>query len=250
MYEIMILSEGAVPVSVPLVDLKVDLKAVLEGITPKTRMIFLNNPHNPAGTIIEQEAFENFFSQVPEDIVVVIDEAYIEFARSRTCLDSLGFIRRKSRKPGNAAVVALRTFSKAYGLAGLRIGYGIMPAAVSDFLNRIRQPFNTNTLAQTGALAALEDQAFLEESIALVHQELVFLQSEVEKLGLRFFPTETNYFLIEVEKNADAVFREMMLEGVIIRSMKSYGYPSYIRINVGNHQENVKCVRALGKVAA
>lgn len=239
MYEIMVRSAGAIPVSVPLTTLAIDLDGMQERITSKTRMVFLCNPNNPTGSIVSKKDFENFLKKIPPEVVVVVDEAYIEFVRDQNCARSIEYL--DNARP----LVTLRTFSKVYGLAGLRIGYGIMPEEIAELLNRVRQPFNANSLAQVGAIAALEDKAFLEKVITLVHEGLDFLYDALDRLGINYFPTQTNFFLIDVAKDADEVFESMLRQGVIVRSMTSYGYPCYIRINVGLHKENVRFIKAL-----
>jgi histidinol-phosphate aminotransferase len=181
-------------------------------------------------------------ASLPSGVVAVVDEAYIEFVQDRNCLYSIGELSE------SRPVITLRTFSKAYGLAGLRIGYGVMPAAMADLLNRVRQPFNTNSLAQVGAAAALDDTAFLEKTVKLVHQELDYLYGALDQMAVSYFPTQTNFFLIDVRKDANQIFEGMLRQGVIVRSMSSYGYPHFIRINVGLHEENVRFIRALKAV--
>ncbi len=244
MYEIMARGAGAVPVFVPLTSLAIDLDRILERITPKTRIIFLCNPNNPTGTIITKNDFDAFIKEVPEDVIVVMDEAYIEFVRDQNCAVGCEYMDNKT------PVVVLRTFSKVYGLAGLRIGYGIMPAAVADILNRIRLPFNANSLAQVGACAALGDKAFIEKVVSLIHEGLDFLYDALDRRGIQYFPTQTNFFLINVLKDADDIYENMLGQGVIVRSMKTYGYPNYIRVNVGLHEENIRFLQALEKSMA
>ncbi|MBW1776976.1 MAG: histidinol-phosphate transaminase [Deltaproteobacteria bacterium] len=239
MYEITVRSVNAVPVDVPLKDLNVDLEAMRDRIDADTRMVFLNNPHNPTGSFIPKREFERFLARIPSGVIVVVDEAYIEYVRDPDCLDSLNCAGEES------PVVTLRTFSKAYGLAGLRIGYGVMPSEMAAILNRIRAPFNTNSLAQVAAIAALKDPGFVEKTVTLVHRELDFLFRAIGDLGLTVFPTQANYFLIDVRQSADALFQRLLAEGVIVRSMTAYGYPEYIRVSVGLHEENVRLVEAL-----
>ena len=241
MYEIMIRSAGVTPVFVPLKSLSIDLEGIKERITPRTRMVFLCNPNNPTGTIVLKKDFENFLKKIPPEVIVVVDEAYIEFVRDQNCAKSIEYLNN------DRPLVTLRTFSKVYGLAGLRIGYGVMPDEIANLLNRIRLPFNTNSLAQAGACAALEDDVFLAEVITLIHQGLDFLYDSLDRLGVKYFPTQTNFFLIDVRKDADKIYESMLRQGVIVRSMRSYGYPNYIRINVGLHEENVKFIKAFEK---
>ncbi len=244
MYDIMIRGAGAVPIPVPLTHLAIDLDRIQERITPKTRIIFLCNPNNPTGTIITKNDFDSFIKEIPDEIIVVVDEAYIEFVRDRDCAVSLDYM--DDRTP----LITLRTFSKVYGLAGLRIGYGVMPSAIADILNRIRLPFNANSLAQIGACAALEDKDFIEKVISQIHEGLDFLYDALDRLGIQYFPTQTNFFLIDVRKDADDIYENMLRQGVIVRSMKSYGYTDCIRVNVGLHEENVRFLQALEKCMA
>jgi len=242
MYEIMILSAGAIPVVVPLKQLSIDLQAINKSITSRTRMVFLCNPNNPTGTVVFKEDFENFLKKIPPDVIVVVDEAYIEFVRDQACAKSIEYL------DNDRPLVTLRTFSKVYGLAGLRIGYGVMPDEIANLLNRIRLPFNTNSLAQAAAGAALEDTVFFEKVITLIHQGLDFLYDSLDRLGVKYFPTQTNFILIDVCKDADAIYEKMLRQGVIVRSMRSYGYPHYIRINAGLHEENVRFIKALENI--
>lgn len=242
MYEIMVQASGAKPVKVPLEGLKVDLEGLASHVTPATRMVLVNNPNNPTGTVISKTAFEQFLKTIPTDVLVVMDEAYIEFVRDPDCARGLDYLH------GDHDVVTLRTFSKAYGLAGLRIGYGVMQQPVADIMNRVRQPFNVNSLAQIGALAALSDMAFFEETIRLVHQELDRLYAEMDRVGLVYFPSQTNFFLIDVGTDARVVFEKMLRKGVIVRAMSAYGYPTYIRVTVGLPKENRRLVKALVEV--
>ncbi len=242
MYEIMVRSSGAIPISVPLKELFIDLDGMMEQITSRTRMIFLCNPNNPTGQVISKKDFKNFIKEIPSEIVVVVDEAYMEFVRDQNCARSIEYLDNK--RP----LVILRTFSKAYGLAGIRIGYGAMMEEIAGLINRVRQPFNANSLAQDGAIAALEDTVFLEKVIALVHDGIDFLYDSLDRMRVKYIPTQTNFFLIDVEKDADDVFESMLRQGVIVRSMTSYGYPRYIRINTGLHEENVRFIRALENV--
>jgi len=242
MYEIMVQAGGGEPIKVGLKELVLDLEGMASKISSRTRMVFVNNPNNPTGTIVSKDDFEAFLQQVPPDVIVVVDEAYIEFVRDRACPFGLSYLE------GDKIVVTLRTFSKTYGLAGLRIGYGVMKQEMADLVNRVRQPFNTNLLGQVAALAALDDDAFLEETLSTVHQGLDFLYQEVEKLGLPYFPTETNFFLIDVKQDAKGVFERLLRHGVIVRSMAAYGYPEYVRVNAGLPQENQRFIDALKQV--
>ena len=242
MYAISASAAGAVVDAVPLKDLTMDLDAMAERVTADTRLVFVCNPNNPTGTVVTQTAFDRFMDRLPADVVVVVDEAYIEFVSNPDCL--------KTGQPSdvNRPLVTLRTFSKVYGLAGLRVGYGIMPASLAELLNRVRPPFNVNSMAQAAAAAALDDQAFLQQTIGLVHRGLGELYEALDGMGLTYFKTEANFFLIDVGQPADVVFENMLRQGVIVRSMRAYGFPTYIRINVGLESENRRFLRALETV--
>ena len=241
-YDIMVRCAGATCVNVPLNSLSIDLEEIKKRVTSKTKMVFLCNPNNPTGTIILKEEFERFLESIPPEIIVVVDEAYIEFVREQNCACGIEYIN--STRP----LVVLRTFSKAYGLAGLRIGYGVMSEEISGIINRIRLPFNTNSLAQVGAVAALDDEKFFKKTQKLIHEGLDFMYSALDRLGIKYFPTQANFFLIDVERDADEVFEKMLTYGVIIRSMTSYGYPHYIRVNTGLREENAGFIKALDEV--
>lgn len=242
MYEISVHCAGATPVYVPLRNLDADLDAMAERVTARTRMIFLCNPNNPTGTMIGRSDFERFLERIPPEVPVVVDEAYIEFARDPDGLRSTDF------PAGEHTVITLRTFSKAYGLAGLRVGYGVMPEPVAEVLQRIRPPFNVNVLAQVGAAAALDDVEFLAETVRAVHAGIDFLRSELEASGFRTFPTEANFFLVALDRDAGTVFEALLREGVIVRSMASYGFPDHIRVSAGTPAENRRFLEAFRKV--
>jgi histidinol-phosphate aminotransferase len=242
MYTRVTQSAGAVPVQVPLKGMAIDLDAVRATVGPRTRMIFICNPNNPTGAMIAQPAFDAFVGSLPAGVVVVIDEAYAEFVRDKQWSGIDSWL------DADVPVVTLRTFSKAYGLAGLRVGYGVMAAEIAEILNRVRMPFNVNGLAQAAATAALDDTDFLDRTVDLVHRELDFLYSELQKRQVRYFPTQTNFFLIDVEQDAKQVFEQFLGQGVIVRPMTAYGYPRSIRINIGLHDENLRFIAALDAI--
>jgi histidinol-phosphate aminotransferase len=241
-YEIMVRCSGAIPVEVPLKGGHTDLDGMLARVGPKTRLIFLTNPHNPTGTLIPKQALDDFVAALAEDVVLLIDEAYIEFVRQPNCPRSIDYL------DSGKMVVGLRTFSKAYGLAGLRVGYGLMPLFLADLLNRVRQPFNVNSLAQAAAIAALDDENFLQDTVKLVADELDFIYAALDDRGIEYLKSQANFYLIKVGKNADEVFEDLLKQGVIVRSMTSYGYPDCIRISVGLHNENLRLLEALARV--
>ncbi len=241
-YRLMTQAVGGRPVRVPQKLFAHDLESMASAFTSRTRLVFLDNPNNPSGTVISRKDFEAFHRRVPEDVLIVLDEAYMEFADPESTMTGLAYLN------GEPPVVSLRTFSKAYGLAGLRIGYGVMPLEVADYLNRVRQPFNVNSLAQVAALAALDDDAFLWETQKVVRDGLTFLYKELAEMQIRTLPTQTNFFLMDVGFDARKVYEAMLRRGVIVRAMNAYGLDNYIRISVGRPEENRRFLDALKEV--
>jgi histidinol-phosphate aminotransferase len=242
MYQKLVQVHGGRNVVIPLKDMEHDLDAILAAVTDRTRLIFLDNPNNPCGTMIKQDAFDRFLEQLPEQVLVVLDEAYIDFVEPDKRIDVVSYVQ------ANKPVVVLRTFSKAYGLAGLRIGYGLMPAEVVGFLDRVRQPFNVNALAQVGAWAALADEEYYQRTIEFTVEGRKWLMEEVSKLGCKPLPSYTNFFLIDVGCNAKELYDRMLHKGVIVRPMQAYGFPNYIRITVGTPIENKRFINALADI--
>lgn len=242
MYQKMVQVQGGINMVVELTEtMNHDLVAILGAVTPRTRVIFLDNPNNPTGTIVDKDAFASFMEQLPEEVIVVLDEAYVDFVVPELRIDVLAYIR------AGRSVAALRTFSKAYGLAGLRVGYGIMGQEMADYLNRVRQPFNVNSLAQAGGVAALSDEEHYRMTLQKSLEGIAWLSKEVTSLGCRPMETHTNFFLIDVKGDGKKLYEHMLHQGVIIRPMQAYGYPNYIRITVGSADENQRFVKALGK---
>lgn len=244
MYQKFVQVRGGVNTVIPLRDMHHDLEAILAAITARTRLIFLDNPNNPCATLISREQFAGFLTRVPEEVVVVLDEAYVDFVAPELRIDVLSLIRKPE---GRAAVVSLRTFSKAFGLAGLRVGFGLMHPEIVSLMHRVRQPFNINLLGQIGAAAALNDHDHYEMTIRETTRGRAWLSAEVEKLGCRAYPSHTNFFLIDIRGDATRLYEAMLYQGVIVRSMKPYGFPEFIRITVGTAAENQRFVLALGK---
>jgi len=242
MYGLITQAVGGVFRPVPLKKMRVDLKAVARAINEQTRLIILNNPNNPTGTAFYREEWEEFLETVPAKVTVVLDEAYLDFADDPQVPSGLVYLAE------DLALVGLRTFSKAYGLAGLRVGYGYGPSQMIDCLNRLRMPFNVNRLAQAAARAALTDTDFLARTLDLVHTGKAELYQGLDRLGLEYLPTQANFILIQLPKPGREVFQAMLRLGVIIRAMDSYGFPEHIRVNVGLPQENQRFLEALSKV--
>jgi histidinol-phosphate aminotransferase len=242
MYQKFVQVRGGENVIIPLKAMAHDLEAISAVVTDRTRLIFIDNPNNPTGTLIEKEVFDRFLTSLPQTVIVVVDEAYVDFVERARRVDILGYIHQPENIP---AVVSLRTFSKAFGLAGLRVGFGIMHRDVASLLHRVRQPFNINLPAQAGALAALSDTAHYDHTLRATAEERGWLQEAVAKLGCTPYPSHTNFFLIDVCGDATRLYEAMLYKGVIVRSMKAYGYPDFIRITVGTSAENQRFVAAL-----
>lgn len=228
---------------VPLKDFAQDVDALLAAITAKTKAIFLTSPHNPTGTYINSTALGAFISKVPENILIVIDEAYAEFAQSSDYPDSVKYV-----KDGKQNIFILRTFSKFYGLAGLRVGYGIASAPIVSAMLKMKMPFNVSRLAQAGALAALEDKAFLKKTYKNNVAGKKQLYKGLDALGLEYIKTEANFIFINMKKSADELFLNFMSEEVIIRPLTSFGFPEAIRVSVGTKAQNEKFLKALTQV--
>lgn len=243
MYQKFVQVRGGRNIIIPLKEMSHDLDAILKSITDRTRLIFLDNPNNPCATIISSERFQEFMDRVPEEVVVVLDEAYVDFVDPEKRIDTYSYIENTE---GRAAVVSLRTFSKAFGLAGLRAGFGLMHRDIATIVHKVRQPFNINLLAQIGALAALQDERHYSMTLTETARGRNRLSEEVEKMGCKAYPSHTNFFLIDVRGDASILYEAMLAKGVIVRSMKAYGYPDFIRITVGTEAENKRFVNALG----
>jgi len=243
MYQKFVQVRGGDNVVIPLREMHHDLEAIRAAVTDRTRLIFIDNPNNPTGTLIERATFDRFLRGLPESVIVVIDEAYVDFVDPEERIDILGYIRQPEGIP---AVVSLRTFSKAFGLAGLRVGFGVMPREVAALLHRVRQPFNINLPAQAGALAALADTDHYDKTLGGTAEGRAWLSAAVTELGCIPYPSHTNFFLIDVCGDATRLYEAMLYQGVIVRSMKAYGYPEFIRITVGTAEENQRFVTALG----
>lgn len=229
---------GARTIMVPMRDFTHDLEAMLQAITPETRVVFVANPNNPTGTMVGQAALDSFMSRVPDHVVVVFDEAYIELLQPEDQPDCLKYVRQ-GRK-----VIVLRTFSKTYGLAGLRIGYGIAPEECIKLLHRVRQPFNTTAMAQSAALAALDDDEYVAKTRMMMREGLDYFVAAFHRMRLQHVPSSANFILVKVGPGR-RVFDAMQKAGVIVRPMDPYGLPEFIRITVGTRSENRRCISVL-----
>jgi len=240
MYPIVVQGMGATPVRVPLDEgLVHDLDALAAAVGERTKLVMVCNPNNPTGTTVGAEAFDRFAAALPEDVVLVVDEAYFAFARRDDFPDALAWVRRRP------ATITLRTFSKSHGLAGLRVGYGVASPELAGFLERVRHPFNLNLLAQVAAVAALDDDEHVARSRELNERGLAYLERELGALGVETTPSEANFLLA---RTGPGVYEPLLREGVIVRPMAGFGLPEHVRVTVGLPEENERFVKALKRL--
>jgi histidinol-phosphate aminotransferase len=242
-YRMVVQAVAATPRVIPLRNFTHDLEAIAEAVTPRTRLIFLANPNNPTGTIFRRAAWEAFLRALPpRQLLVVADDAYADYVEDPEYPDTIAL-----RGDGNVPVVTLRTFSKLYGLAGLRIGYAVAPAPVIEAMQRIRQPFNVNGLALVGALAALDDVDHVQRTLAVNREGMRVLTEAFRRLELPFVPSAANFILVRVGQGL-AVYEGLLRQGVIVRPMDGYGLPEYLRVTIGLPEENARFIEALETV--
>jgi histidinol-phosphate aminotransferase len=231
-------ARGATSIVVPAKNYAHDLAAMLAAITPETRVVFIANPNNPTGTFATGGELENFIAGVRRDVAVVVDEAYSEYLPPSLRYDSVALLKKYPN------LIVTRTFSKVYGLAGLRVGFGLMHPDVADLLNRVRQPFNVNSLALAAAVAALEDRKFVAKSTKNNRSELARLERELKTLGLETIPSCANFVTFRVSR-AKTVYEKLLRQGVIVRPLAGYDMPEHLRVTVGTPKENEKFLKAL-----
>ncbi len=227
---------------VPLKNFMVDLDGLLSAVGPRTKVIFLNNPNNPTGSVVFPGELDRFIRALPDDVILVLDEAYMEFIEPGSTISGLEFLDY------NKNIIVLRTFSKAYGLAGIRIGYGVSSKEIIDYINRVRLPFNTNMMAQSAALAVLKDKEFVDKTINLIWNQKKMLYQELERMGVEYVPTQANFFLIKTPVKGNIIYEKLLFSGVIVRPMDSYDFPDYIRLTIGSVIENEKFLMEFAKI--
>ena len=220
-------------------DYQQNLAGIQNAVSSRTNMIFLTSPDNPTGSIIKRNELEKFFKKIPDDVLVILDQAYYEYVQDEDYVDGIEYIKK------GYPLIVLRTFSKAYGLAGLRLGYAVADPEIIGSLMKARDPFNVNRLAQAAGRAVLNDKKFLEQTIENNEQGKKFLYNEFEKMGLDYVPTEANFILVNVKTNSGELFENMLKKGVIIRPGKPLGYPGHIRVTIGLPEENKKFIKVL-----
>ncbi len=233
---------GGRPIKVKLKDFTHDLEAMLKKVNRKTKLVFVCNPNNPTGTVVSQESFNHFLSKLPEHVIVVLDEAYVDFVEETFHLNGLDYIK------GGKPILILRTFSKVYGLAGLRIGYALGREDIVHCLYQVRDPFPVHRLAQVAAVAALKDKNHALRSIQLVHEGWRYLYQELDKMGFGYVPSQANFILIHFKKDSEKIFEALLKEGVIIRPGKVWGYPDCARVTIGRMEDNRRFIKALKKI--
>lgn len=244
-YPLVTQATGAKGVVVPAKNYGHDLTAMLAVITPKTRMIFLANPNNPTGTLLGKAELLAFLKQVPKSVLVVLDEAYDEYLSATNKSEAIAWLSEFDN------LIISRTFSKAYGLAGLRVGFGLCHADIADLMNRVRQPFNVNSIAQAAAVASLADGDFVERSYALNQAGMAQLTQGLNKLGLKYIPSYANFVSFAIKnntQNAAQVNQKLLQNGVIVRPIANYEMPDYLRVSVGLFSENARFLDVLKEI--
>lgn len=241
-FSLAVRTAGAESLVVPAQDWGCDLNAMAEAIKENTRLVFLANPNNPTGTHFSKDKFVQFMNRVPERVLVVLDEAYFEYHADDSDLDGIALLQDYPN------LVITRTFSKAFGLAGIRIGYSVSNPQVANILNRVRQPFNTSILSQAAAIACLDDKEYLKQSIALNKSGMRQLEAGFTKLGLDWIPSAGNFVTVDLGKDAMPVYQSLLSKGVIVRPVANYGMAHHLRISIGLPEENQRCLQALAEV--
>jgi histidinol-phosphate aminotransferase len=239
-YPLVVQAIGAKGIEVAARDYGHDPDAMLSAVTDRTRVVFVANPNNPTGTLIAPQVLERFIDSLPREVVLVLDEAYNEYLPEALKSDTIGWLARFPN------LVVTRTFSKVYGLAGLRVGYAFAAPAVADLMNRVRQPFNVNSISLAAATAALDDVAFVKKSVELNRTGMQQLTRGFERLGVAFIPSVGNFVSFEVP-DAAAVYRRLLELGVIVRPIAAYKLPKHLRVTVGLESENTRFLDALGR---
>jgi histidinol-phosphate aminotransferase len=234
--------KGAKLKIVPSRNYKYDLEGMLAAVTDKTKVIFIANPDNPTGTYVSAGELDAFIKKVPGNVLVFIDEAYYEFAAGEDYPETLSLYKREDRN-----IVIARTFSKAYGLAGLRVGYGIARKDVARVLNKVREPFNVNSIAQAAAVAALDDDKYKEKAVSLVRREKERFYRKFDSLGVKYVPSRANFILLDTGRDSALVFDYLLKKGIVVREMSAWGLKGHIRVNIGLRKENDAFLKAFAK---
>ena len=240
-YALVTQAVGATGVVVPAIEYGHDLNGFLQAISPKTKLIFIANPNNPTGTLIKKDVLRAFIQAVPQHILIVLDEAYDEYLNEENKSQAINWLQIFNH------LIISRTFSKAYGLAGLRIGFGLMHANIADTLNRVRQPFNVNSIAQAAAVASLADDDFVARSYAANQAGMVQITQGLHDLGLSYIPSFANFVSFKIQ-NAAQVNQQLLKNGVIVRPIANYEMPDYLRVSIGLFSENARFLTVLTQI--
>lgn len=244
MYRLAIEDMGSGRVLTPMRDMTFDLVAMAHAVTQRTKVVYLGNPNNPTGTMFTAKDLDRLLDAIPSRILVVLDEAYYDYVQRPDYSHSLDYVS------AGRNLLVLRTFSKVHGLAGIRLGYGMGHRELIECLNRIRSPFNASSVAQVAGMAALDDHEHVARSVEMNRQEMKFLTQELTLMGVRFTPSAGNFLLIDTGRDCEEDFIRLLHEGVIVRPMKLYGFPTSLRVTVGRHEENEQFLAALQRAAA
>lgn len=241
-YPLVTQAVGATAKVTPALNFGHDLQEMLARLTDKTRVVFIANPNNPTGTLLPAAALEDFIRALPKSVICVLDEAYFEFVEEDGKADSISWLEQFPN------LIITRTFSKAYGLAGLRVGYSLSSAEIADLLNRVRQPFNNNMLALAAAEAALSDKDYLSQTIALNKSGMQFLTQKFSEMGLSWIPSAGNFVSVDLAQTAMPIYDALLRKGVIVRPVANYEMPNHLRISIGTENENQIFIQALKDV--
>lgn len=241
-YPLAVQAVGGVGIEVPAKNYGHDLQAMAQAITANTKVVFIANPNNPTGTWFGRAEFEQFMAQVPDSVLVVLDEAYVEYVTDADFINGFDYVNQYPN------LLVSRTFSKAYGLASLRVGYAIASPDVTNILNRVRQPFNVNSFALAAAVASLQDEAFVGQSRALNNAGMTQLEAGLTALGLAYIPSKANFIAFDTARPCVPVFNALLQQGVIVRPVANYGLPTYLRVSIGLESENARFLEALKQV--
>lgn len=233
---------NATPVIIPALDFGHDLKAFLDNITAKTKMVFIANPNNPTGTFLSEAQIRDFLTKLPSHIICVLDEAYTEFAHSENRVNSVALANEFDN------LIVCRTLSKAYGLAGIRLGFAISHPKIADLLNRVRQPFNCNSIALAAGIAAINDLDFINQVVTNNQQGMIQYEQFFKQKNLAYIPSSGNFITLDLAQNAAPIYQKLLEQGVIVRPIAGYGLPNHLRISIGTKTENEKCINALASI--
>lgn len=237
---------GARSIDIPLIgpNFHLDVQGILKAINEKTRLVFVTNPNNPTGTYLPKSQIDELINGLPDHVVLLYDEVYYQY------VDTTDYVRAIPYVVAGKNVIGINSFSKAYGLAGLRVGYSYSTPEIAQYLQTLRRPFMINSLSMNAAIAALEDTDFIKATVDLIHQEKNYLYAELDKLGMKYWPTQANFILIQPTISEQAFEQQLLAEGIMVRPAGSFGAPNCVRVTIGTHEANLALVGALKKVFA